>query len=59
MVVQAATEFTDYWEFNDYWVDHLTDEVILAQANALDPGKFEPYLGQLQVVSSALSARFP
>lgn len=36
------------------WMDRLTNEVLIARADADDPGKVEPYLGQLQVVRTAL-----
>ena len=28
MVAQAAGESSSYWEFNDYWVDQLSNEVV-------------------------------
>lgn len=44
------------WGYKGYhdWIDRLTNEVVIEQGNAADPGQFEPYLGQIQVVRTAL-----
>jgi hypothetical protein len=49
LVPATVTAFEGY----PYWIDKLTNEVLIAKADAKNPATFEPYVGQLQVVRTA------
>ncbi|WP_447974699.1 hypothetical protein [Nitrospira sp. Kam-Ns4a] len=56
LVPMTAAAFGPDYEGYHGWIDRLTNEVLIAQASAPDAqaAAFEPYLGQLMVVRTAL-----